>query len=60
MSQAIVTLPQSVFENLIERISMLEKAVFNKTDLPRVLSIYLSEKKANKLKKLKKVEELFS
>lgn len=59
MSQAVVSLPKSVFENLVERISMLEKAVFDKTDLPAALSIYLSEKKAGKLKKLKKTEDLF-
>lgn len=61
MSQSI-SIPRSILEELVDRISRLEKAVF-KNSHDRVLhsiARYEEEKKQGKLTKLKNVNELFS
>jgi len=61
MSQSI-SIPKSVFEELVDRISRLEKAVFRNRHDKVLHSVgkYEEEKKQGKLNKLKNVNELFS
>ena len=61
MSQAI-SIPKSVFEELIDRIGRLEKAVFKNSHDRVLYSVkkYEEEKKEGKLTRLKSVNELFS
>lgn len=61
MSQSI-SISKSVFEELVDRISLLEKAVFSNSHDKVLHSVgkYAEEKKQGKLTKLKNVNELFS
>ncbi len=59
MSETI-TISKSVLEELITRVRVLEKAVFKKNKAFPAVDVYLKEKKAGKLRKLKAVEELFA
>lgn len=61
MSQSI-SISKSVFEELVDRISRLEKAVFRRNYDKVLHSVekYEEEKKQGKLTKLKNVNELFS
>lgn len=61
MSQSI-SISKPIFEDLIDRISRLEKAVFRNSHDKVLHSVekYVEEKKQGKLTKLKNVNELFS
>ena len=61
MSQSI-SVSKSVFEELVDRISRLEKAVFKSSDdrVRHLVKQYEEEKKQGKLTKLKSVNQLFS
>ena len=61
MSQAI-SISKSVFEELVDRISRLEKAVFRNSHDKVLHSVqqYEEEKRHGELTKLKSVNELFS
>lgn len=58
MNQTI-TITQSDFQQLVERLNKLERVIFAKKYFLN-LKIYQEEKKTGKLKKLNKPEELFS
>lgn len=61
MSQSI-SIPKSVFVELVDRISPLERAVFRNSHDKVLHSVkqYEEEKKQGKLTRLKNVNELFS
>ena len=61
MSQSI-SVSKSVFDELVDRISRLEKAVFKSSDDRVLHSVkqYEEEKKQGNLTKLKNVNQLFS
>jgi uncharacterized protein (UPF0335 family) len=60
MSQQLITIPKSALEELINRIGRLEKAVFEKNSLDKVINTYKQEKQKGKLKKLQSIDELFT
>ncbi|MFQ5866167.1 MAG: hypothetical protein ACE5IW_13175 [bacterium] len=55
-----VTIPKSILQELIDRITRLEKIVLGETQVLKAIKIYEDEKKKGKLKKLKTIDELFS
>jgi len=55
-----VTLTKTEYEKLIERVTTLEKWIFGKNQILRTIKQYEDEKQSGKLKKLNRVEELFS
>lgn len=61
MSQ-LISVPKSIFEELVYRIARLENVVFKKNNDKVLQSIkkYKEEEKEGKLIKMKSVDELFS
>jgi len=55
----ILTVPKSLYDQLIDRIARLEKAVFKNNKIMHAIDNYKEEKEKGKLRQLKKIDELF-
>ena len=54
-----MTISKSVFEELLGRISRLERIVFGKNPVIQAIKLYEEEKQSGRLKKLNNPQELF-
>ena len=55
----LITIPKSIYSQLLDRVTRLEKTVFKNSKVMQMIDIYRTEKNKGKLKKLKKIDELF-
>lgn len=55
----LITISKSMFDQLLNRVAKLEETVFKNSEVTHMVGIYKNEKNKGKLKKLKKIDDLF-